>query len=421
MVYLPKRGGRPLGLRISIYNEPAGSGIGGSEFVAATLAEALARDHQVRVFHRIPSLTVEKLAANSGTMLDKVRLHYVEKPDSQPQSRRNPLTHYRELQKFQAELSEGFDIFVAIVHDVPPFCHAKKGALIVLFPAPTAPYVKPGGGVEPVARKRPAKYLYQTWAWKKRMETYQLRTAISDFSRVWTKRRWGIDCTVVYPPVNTSFSHVDKEKIILSVGRFTLQGLGHRKNQEEMLEVYGRMQSERSLDWKYFCVGGLDVTPAHQAYFEQLSALAAKSGAALAPNLPRNELTNLYERASIFWHASGYGHDQYVDPVMVEHFGISTVEAMAAGCVPVVINKGGQSEIVEHGVSGFVWESLDELKNYTTRLMSDDNLRLQMSAAARQRAQMFTRETFVRNFVGRLVGSTNGARSTDKKSVAILG
>ena len=406
-----------MGLRISIYNEPAGSGIGGSEFVAAILAEALTRNHQVKLFHRIPSLTVEKLAANSGTRLDNVRLQYVDKPNIQPQSRRNPLTHYRELQKIQAELSEGYDIFIAIVHDVPPFSHAKKGALIVLFPAPTGPYVKPEGGVDTkLARKRPGRYLYQSWAWKKRMESYALKTAISDFSRLWTKRRWGIDCTVVYPPVNTSFRHVDKDKIILSVGRFALQGHGHRKNQEEMLEVYLRMQSERSLDWKYFSVGGLDVTPAHQAYFEQLSNLAAKSGAAVVANLPRHELTSLYERASIFWHASGYGQDQNVQPVLVEHFGISTVEAMAAGCVPVVINKGGQSEIVEHEVNGFVWETLDELKNYTTRLMSDTNLRLQMSAAARKRAQMFSRERFLTNFVGRLLGST-----FDEKSGAEIG
>jgi glycosyltransferase involved in cell wall biosynthesis len=292
------------------------------------------------------------------------------------------------------------------VHDVPPFSHAKKGALIVLFPAPSAPYVRAEGGVDAkLARKRPGRYIYQSWAWKKRMESYALKTAISDFSRLWAKKRWGIDCTVVYPPVNTSFTPVDKEKIILSVGRFVLQGHGHRKNQEEMIEAYGRMKNECSLDWKYFSVGGLDVTPAHRAYFEQLSALAAKHGVAVDANLPWNELISLYERASIFWHAAGYGQDQNVEPVMVEHFGISTVEAMAAGCVPVVINKGGQSEIVEHEVSGFVWETLDELKNYTTRLMSDDNLRVQMSAAARKRAQMFSRETFLTNFVGRLIDS----------------
>jgi L-malate glycosyltransferase len=396
-----------LGLRISIYNEPAGSGIGGSEFVAALLAENLAKNHQVDLFHRVKSLTVEKLATNSGTRLDNVRLHYVDKPNNQPQSRRNPLTHYRELQKIQAELSEGYDIFIAIVHDVPPFSHAKKGALIVLFPAPTGPYLKPEGGVDTkLARKRPGRYLYQSWAWKKRMESYGLKTAISDFSRLWAKRRWGIDCSVVYPPVNTSFSHVDKERIILSVGRFALHGEGHTKNQEEMLEAYGHMNTGGSFDWNYFSVGGMNSTPAHKIYFDQLSLLAAKSGATLIANAPREELTSLYERASIFWHASGYGEDQSVQPVLVEHFGISTVEAMAAGCVPVVINKGGQPEIVEHEVSGFVWETLDELKNYTTRLMSDDNLRRQMSAAARKRAQMFSRERFLTDFLGRLLGST---------------
>lgn len=395
--------GRP-GLKISIYNEPAGSGIGGSEFVAALLAEALAKDHQIDLYHRVPSLTVEKLAANSGTRLDNVRLHYVHKPDSQPQvSPLNPVAHYRELQKIQAELSEGYDIFVAIVHDVPPFSHARQGALIVLFPAPTAPYVKPEGGVNAKpALKHAGKYLYQTWAWKKRMESYGLKTAISDFSRLWAKRRWGIDCTIVYPPVNTSFNHVVKEKIILSVGRFALRGQGHSKNQEEMLETYARLKSQYSLDWKYFCVGGLGSTAEHELYFEHLSTLAAKSGAALLSNLPHNELKSLYERAGIFWHASGYGEDQNIQPALVEHFGISTVEAMAAGCVPVVINKGGQAEIVEHEVSGFVWETLDQLKDYTARLISDDNLRAQMSAAARKRAQTFSREMFLKNFVGQL-------------------
>jgi glycosyltransferase involved in cell wall biosynthesis len=390
-------------LRISIYNEPAGSGIGGSEFVAALLAEALAKDHKIDLYHRIPSLTVDKLAINSGTRLDNVRLHYVETPNLQPQSRRNPLAHFRELQSIQAELSKGYDIFVAIVHDVPPFSHAKKGALIVLFPATTAPYVKPEGRIDAkLALKRPGGYIYQSWAWKKRMEGYGLKSAISDFSRLWAKRRWGIDCTIIYPPVNTSFGHVEKEKIILSVGRFAVRGQGHRKNQEEMLETYAQMRSERSLDWKYFCVGGLGETPAHKGYFEELSALAALGGAAVVANLPRNELRSLYERAGIFWHASGYGEDQNVDPLMVEHFGISTVEAMAAGCVPVVINKGGQSEIVEHEISGFVWETLDELKAFTARLISDDNLRGRMSVAARKRAQMFSRETFLKNFVGRL-------------------
>ena len=392
-------------MKVSIYNEPRGSGIGGSEFVAALLAEAFAKDHQVDLYHRIPSLTAEKLATNSGTNLKNVQLHFIELPNIESQlSRRNPLSHYKQSQKFLAELSEGYDIFVAIMHGVPPFSHAKKSALICLFPTPTAPYVKPEGGVDvALAGKRPAKYLYQSWAWKRRMATYQIKTAISDFSRSWAQKRWCIDCEIVYPPVDTAFGRVEKEKIILSVGRFAMIGEGHTKKQEEMISVYGSLNGERPLDWKYFCAGGIGSTPKHKAFFEKLSAFAAPSGAQLLANIDRGELKSLYERASIFWHAAGYGEDQNTRPMYVEHFGIVTVEAMAAGCVPVVINKGGQPEIVEHGVSGFVWETLDELREYTTRLINDDALRAKMSEAARKRAQIFSSQSFVKNFVGRLL------------------
>ncbi len=394
-----------MGLRISIYNEPAGSGIGGSEFVAALLSEALAKDdHEVSLFHRIPSLTVEKLATNSGADLKNVRLQYVSDKQATNLSRRNPLSHYRETRNSLAALSDSYDVFIAIVHDVPPFCHAAKGALIVLFPASSAPYVQDLGGLSvKMALRHPGRCLYHTWAWSKRMRSYQLKTAISDFSRLWTQKRWGIDCHVVYPPVNTAFDRVEKERIILSVGRFTLEGEGHQKNQKQMLDAFLQMTKKGLTGWEYFSVGGLRATPEHKAYFEDLSTLAAASGAHLAANIEHSELRSLFERASIFWHAAGYGEDQNTRPVMVEHFGISTVEAMAAGCVPVVINKGGQSEIVEHGVSGFLWNTLDELQDYTHRLINDDGLRAKMADAARKRAQVFSRESFVTSFLGRLI------------------
>ena len=68
---------------------------------------------------------------------------------------------------------------------------------------------------------------------------------------------------------------------------------------------------------------------------------------------------------------------------------------MAAGCVPVVINKGGQAEIVEHGKTGFLWNTVAELKKYTQLLADDGSLWTSMSAAARQRAQEFSRERFL--------------------------
>lgn len=398
---------RSSGLRVAIYNEPQGSGIGGSEFYAALLAEALATNHNVDLFHRIKSLTAERLGENSGADLRGVNLRYVAPDNGPPQvSHLNPWRHYESSRQWLAALSETYDIFIAIMHGVPPFCHAAKGALIVLFPTPTAPYVKPTGGVAlKSALQHPARFLYQNWEWKKRMRTYRLKTAISGFSGGWTKRRWGIDCQVIYPPVDTSFRRVQKEKMILSVGRFAIEGEGHGKKQEDMLAAFRQMKEEGLPDWSYFCVGALGDTDKHRASFEKLSATASEIGAELIANIDRDRLKSLFEQAAIFWHAAGYGEDEDTRPIFLEHFGISTVEAMAAGCVPVVIKKGGQREIVEHGVSGFLWETLEELRSYTRLLMNDYRLREHMAEAARARAQIFSREAFVRNFLGQLIGS----------------
>jgi glycosyltransferase involved in cell wall biosynthesis len=54
----------------------------------------------------------------------------------------------------------------------------------------------------------------------------------------------------------------------------------------------------------------------------------------------------------------------------MEHFGISTVEAMSAGGVPVVYNGGGLPEIVRDGKDGFLWKSTDELIDKTVSIIA---------------------------------------------------
>jgi glycosyltransferase involved in cell wall biosynthesis len=101
-------------------------------------------------------------------------------------------------------------------------------------------------------------------------------------------------------------------------------------------------------------------------------ALAAGYPVVIHTDIARADLHALYRRASVFWHATGYGTDEQAHPEAMEHFGIVTVEAMSAGCVPVVIARGGQPEIVQHGVSGFLWSTLDELKALTLQYASSD-------------------------------------------------
>src|SRR5439155_7945483 len=126
--------------------------------------------------------------------------------------------------------------------------------------------------------------------------------------------------------------------------------------------------------WTYASVGGLNTRPENQAFFERVRQSGRDCSTIVGANLDRGSLRDLFERARIFWHATGFGDDTEARPELAEHFGMATVEAMAAGCVPVVIDKGGQREVVVHGETGFRWSTIEELKDYTLRLVNDEPL-----------------------------------------------
>jgi glycosyltransferase involved in cell wall biosynthesis len=83
----------------------------------------------------------------------------------------------------------------------------------------------------------------------------------------------------------------------------------------------------------------------------------------------------------------------------MEHFGIVTVEAMLAGCVPVAFAGGGQLEIVNHGVDGFLWRTQEELIDRTWELTSAPGRLQELSAMAVRRGATFSKGAFVSRFL----------------------
>jgi glycosyltransferase involved in cell wall biosynthesis len=196
--------------------------------------------------------------------------------------------------------------------------------------------------------------------------------------------------------VDSDFDVCAKENNILSVGRFATEG--HSKKQLEMLTAFREMKYARTSGYRYFSVGALGSSDADRRYFESARRLASGCGAFVLANVPRARLKELFQRSTIFWHAAGYGEDERLHPELAEHFGIATGEAMAAGCIPIVINKGSQPEIVQHGVNGFLWSTLKELNEYTEQVMKDQQLQTRMREAARIRARSFSKAEFVSRF-----------------------
>ncbi len=109
-------------------------------------------------------------------------------------------------------------------------------------------------------------------------------------------------------------------------------------------------------------------------------------------NVPVEELRSVYRSAKIFWHFCGLNQK---DPAKVEHFGMNIVEAMQNECVPIVFNGGGQTEIVEEGISGYLFVDEMDLINKTLELMKNPDRLLQLRKSVYERGKQFYKDIFI--------------------------
>ena len=86
------------------------------------------------------------------------------------------------------------------------------------------------------------------------------------------------------------------------------------------------------------------------------------------------------------WYASG---DVFVFPSTTETFANVVLESEASGVPPVVVDRGGPPDLVEHGVTGFIARANDptDLADHVERLLKDPELRGRMGQAAHTAAQ----------------------------------
>jgi len=193
----------------------------------------------------------------------------------------------------------------------------------------------------------------------------------------------------LYPPIDTSsFKPGKKENIILSVGRF--DSPSHSKRQDILIKAFKQMQTKQKNDYRLVIAGGLK---GDDKVIKDLKKQAGKSNIDFKVNVSFKELLKLFSSAKIFWHAAGYGVDEMEFPDKMEHFGMTTVEAMSAGLVPVVINKGGQKETVTPE-TGFLWDSIDQLVKQTLDLINFEKDRQTFSKKAQERSKLFSLKSF---------------------------
>jgi glycosyltransferase involved in cell wall biosynthesis len=216
----------------------------------------------------------------------------------------------------------------------------------------------------------------------------------SEYTKSFIDKKFHLKSVILYPPVPVYPKDVKKENIILHVGRFRVRNVKNDdyKKQGVMIDAFKAMVNKGLKEWRF--VLAVSIQEKDKQAFETMQRKAESFPIEFLVNKNNDQLWDIYSKAKIYWHASGFGENLENNPEFAEHFGISTVEAMGAGAVPVVINAGGQKEIVVEGKNGFLWNSIEELQVKTLKLIKDELLLTKLSKQAKESAKEFSAEKF---------------------------
>jgi glycosyltransferase involved in cell wall biosynthesis len=325
-------------------------------------------------------ITIEDLNERFSIKLERTRIKKLDIKRSI-----NKYIH-NENKKLIEKQSEGYDIFINFQSGSKELGRAKFNVYSCMFPPK-----------KDLKNYRDSEKIGMGFC-----KSYNKFISNSEYTNYWLKEYWPeVENTlVIYPAVYSENEIKDrykedrKKNIILSVGRFFTRG--HNKKQLELALFY-KNNKNKFKDYELHLVGALMDCRENREYVNKIIEISKNENIFIYTNIGFSDLIELYTEAKFFWHGTGYNEDENLMPEKMEHFGITTVEAMSYGVVPIVIKRGGQVEIVNEGISGFFWESEYDCIDKTLLLMSDEKKRKEMAKEAVIRSKCFSLERFYEN------------------------
>jgi len=337
--------------------------LGGGERYILTIAECLQRDYEVEVFWHDNKI-IKKAEKRFNLSLSELKIN----------------------SEFYDILCSKLNLFkkYLITHKYQSFFFLSDGSIPILFSKNNFIHFQvPLIGVKGKSTTN-----------KLKLKLIKRVICNSQFTKKFIDKEFGIKSIVVYPPVSVEdFNPGEKENIIISVGRF--DNLSQNKKQDFLIETFKKMVDSGFKDWRLILAGGVTGKEGKD-FYNHLKKEAKGYQINLIKDIEFKYLKLYYEKAKIYWHAAGFGEDSERHPERVEHFGISTVEAMAAGCVPIVVSSGGQKEIIRDDQDGFLWATQRDLIDLTLHLSRDENLREETSKNAIKSSRRFSKAVFCR-------------------------
>jgi glycosyltransferase involved in cell wall biosynthesis len=219
---------------------------------------------------------------------------------------------------------------------------------------------------------------------EKKLINYQkhLVLANSHYTATEIQRFSSKKAKVLYPPLSSVISEIGRqtnktpqEDLVVTVSRL---------DSNKLLERIPRVAAKTDRNTKFAVVGRLY----NQQVLDHLEATVKKLGVSdrvmFYPNASSKQKIDLLQRAKIYLHT-----------MVGEHFGISIVEAMALGCIPIVHDSGGMREFVPAQYRYVTVEQAAEKITSELSVWSKSN-----AEEMKEIASQFSYENFSKRFLG---------------------
>lgn len=372
-------------MQISLYISNIAYKFGGTESYTANLIEALqsiSKDYSISIIteyyegtNKLSNIEMcQRLNNAYGVNIAHENL-YVEYITSKEHKNR---FEYFKFEKKLQKITKKYDLFIYCSRGLLTG-KAKKNLAVIHFPMDKKVTF-------PTYRKLPFLKPIAALTDKKFKSSYDYFLPNSNFTSYWLKQKWQISddkIKVLYPPVTLITKKSEKKSNSIVV----CSRIEKSKKIEELINAYS---SSEFLNKNCSLTIAGSIKNESPEYKEYLLGLNPNVNFIFEPSHERIE--ELYAESFVFWHAKGFGEE---NPYNMEHFGITTVEAMSAGCIPVVINKGGQCEIVTDDC-GYKWDTLEQLVTFTEEIYKDLSAAGIKSTYCIERSKVFSKEQFAK-------------------------
>jgi len=302
---------------------------GGAEFVAVVIANALARcgyDVVLLVSKEIDQRETEQIL---GEKLDSSSRVVIKPTLLEPRGTFDMYSRTFRSLAFRSRCDILVDVYSNYVFPWTDVCYFHFPYLNRYNYRPKFPYLRS------VHLREVLNYPYVLFG-KNSFINYdtKLLLANSHFTGMAVEEFYGMDAEVLYPPVPSTFFVRDtttlgdksRENLVVTVSRFG-QGKG--------LETIPYIASLTNRNVRFAMIGLVHDRNVLQSVLRNIKRLNLVDRVKVLTNVSREDVKKILKSARVYLHTT-----------VGEHFGISIVEGMAMGCLPIVHNSGGVKEFV---------------------------------------------------------------------------